>query len=444
MFVTLTGTSTPLLGDGVNARTGMCIDKVVVKVQLYHPCINQLRISLMGPGPITGDANFHPHSSSYEVLLLNQPKTHGTGCAGGTHYFEFDDSSPTSTDTCCVDLYNGTYKPEGKISQFIGVSPVADWTLVVEDVKNDSLAGLLHSWSMNFELSTCTRTYSWQNITEQSTVAAGSNWPSPRYQALSISYNNYIFIYGGRDNLDRPLKDLYRYDTKEFTWTQLQPVDFAFALSAASSVGYNILLTSWGVFRYGGYLRQPFMSSASVSGDQYMGDLYLMDPITLRWVLVDAEPWMGSTKLSSPPVPTSRYHSSVVFIPSNALTWTTQFSYRTLFDQKIDSTYANYQGATADSILLFGGHDGASGIIPDGSSGGMLGDMWMFRMANWSTEGNRAKQRVYQQSRCAWRVHNSSRSSSSWARSHGCTMTHQCSLRDLLLLSWCAAFNQTL
>jgi hypothetical protein len=45
------------------------------------------------------------------------------------------------------------------------------------------------------------------------------------------------------------------------------------------------------------------------------------------------------------------------------------YNYRVLYDHKLPSYQANFQGLSTDSLLLFGGYNGAAGSIVDGSSG---------------------------------------------------------------------------
>ena len=91
-------------GQGVSARSGECIEKVTVRVVITHPCFNQLRISLMGPGPQTGSPNFHSAAAAHEVLLYNQRKTNGTGCIAVTQEIAFDSASETILDQVTLTL----------------------------------------------------------------------------------------------------------------------------------------------------------------------------------------------------------------------------------------------------------------------------------------------------------------------------------------------------
>ena len=67
--------------------------------------------------------------------------------------------------------------------------------------------------------------------------------------------------------------------------------------------------------------------------------------------------------------PPPRYLGATVFIPSKTFDIKHSFGYRTLYDNPIISNSANFQGLVADSFVVFGGHNGATGSIVDGSSG---------------------------------------------------------------------------
>lgn len=451
VFVTINGSAPSFVasnGEGINARTGKCIESVVVKVTLMHPCINQIRLSIMGPGPQTGSPNFHSQSSSHEVLLFNQRKTNGTGCISGTQTFIFDENSDLSTDSCCKSSYSDSFFPEGRLSEFVGASTSNEWTLVIQDMKPDELTGSLIDWEIDFVVSPCVWSYTWTNLTSTIATAVSGEAPVNRYGAKSVVYGSnpsYIFVLGGHDRNDNPLRDLYRFDTNAKTWKALKPVNFfggdptkwGATFGTANSAGSNYMLTSWGILRYGGYFRQPYMNHAG-STDQYTSDVYLEDPSTLRWTAVDASPcpealFDGTTKQT----PLPRYLAAAVFIPSHTIEWRRTFSYRNLYDQYPVSSRSNYASSLADSILLFGGHMGSTGSTYDGSTGGLLGDLWMLRLANLSTDGQRFKQQRYLEQQCLWRT----------SRSEPCLGTGTlplCSFRDLIMLGWCAGRNQTM
>lgn len=466
--------------------------------------MSQLRLSLMGPGPNSVAEDYHTNSASYEVLLLNQriaPNARNTtsktvynpvdGCVKGTKLFEFNDDSSKATTSLnpltpihYEDEYGAddvfVYNPEGKLSSFLGVDPNAQWTLVVEDMVIDSHVGELINWELDIMISPCKLTAKWVNLTvpesfnyngtntsltnefDDHTIFENSNssafksvYPVSRYDMLSIAYNQYFFIYGGRDANGNVLKDLYRYNVSSNIWTKLVPINFdSIVLEPASSVGSSFMLTSWGLFRYGGYFRQPYMAVNSDNNfqsdkyaSQYVSDVYLMDPVTLRWRRLQPQPWNKSNNVISETVPKGRYLSSSVFIPS--LTTKRKVSYRNLYGgDSIPSTNRNDMGTISDSILMFGGFDGTVGSVYDGSSGGLLNDMWMIRLNNMSTESSRRSQEEYMSTHCVTidRVlsnRNSSRNSCLLIQEAD-NSTISCDFRNLLLLSWCSYSNQTI
>jgi len=303
---------------------------------------------------------------------------------------------------------------------------------------SDSIGGTLDAFEVDFVTQPCFPTYKWTNLTS----ATATGQPTPRYHAYSMAYNQFLFVYGGRDSYDRPLSDLYRYNVLTDTWNVLTPVNFNVVFETASSTASNFVLTNWGILRFGGYFRQPVMPLAY---GNYDNTVMVMDPVTLRWSAVGLIAWpqYKTNVLFDRASPAPRYLSAAVFLSSKQFDWPTKFTHRNLYDQLIPSVSANYAGTIIDSLMISGGFDGSSGSTYDGSSGGFLKDVWMLRLANWSTEGSRQRQQLYLEQRCAWR-------SNSAALSRGvqnCTTSGDnqlCDLRDLLMLGWCGQYNQTL
>jgi hypothetical protein len=409
--------------DVFKARSGSCITDLVVSVSFYHPCVSQLRMSLQGPGPSTGSPNFLAHSYEEEVLLFDQRKINTTACAGGNFTFIFDEDGTHATSTCCEDSGEHSFRPDGRLYEYLGASPYAEWTLVIEDMSIDGFNTVLYDFDISFDVTPCQREYYWEKV-----IASNpEDQPEARYQAKMIVYESDFFLFGGRGDGDTILTDLYRYNMDANEWTMLTPRDFDLTFNTASMVGMNIAITTWGLIRFGGYIRLPSMSD----GDSYVNEVYLMDPISLHWRRVELD--------SAAMLPVGRYLSSSVFIPSSSMRWRTQFSYRTLFDQRVTSTHANFAGSNADSLLMFGGHNGATGSLEDGSTGGMLNDMWQLRLANWSLTSNRDSHNSYVHRSCQWRTTGNS-TNACVSGSAGAT----CKLRDLLLLAWCNNMNQTM
>lgn len=519
-------------GDGLNVRQGLCVKKVNVEVEVYHDCLSQLQISLWGPGPLTGSFNFHAlDASNYEVRLLHQVKSPNSTCISGWNHFYFDDLASQGIPLDFSSPWKGPLRPEGQLAHFQGTSPLAEWFLSVEDTVQDNLEGVLKSWTFHVELEDCSPTFRWTPIfngtstmvtsTSSASSSASSTTPPPRYGAMMASFQHHLFLFGGRDASNRPLSDLYRLDLSSTSslrgsgaqWVLLKPVGFSFGYEVAMSAGSSFALTTWGLIRYGGYYRQPYLSStssasatpskvmstntttsssssstvgntststppsspqvasstASYSFPSYESQLFVLDPNTFRWKAMMVEDFPlhggiqgGSTLGISRPAP--RYNSGIVFLPSSqvksgamkffsssssvATVADESISDRMLYDEKLSSTSVNYMGSFVDSLLVYGGFNGASGTIVDGSTGGMLNDMWMVRLANWSTIGMRTTQQQYLDRVCQGRlvaIANAAASNSSNSVFLSCLgpSGSTCNVRDFIMLPWCASTNQT-
>jgi hypothetical protein len=425
--------------DVFSSRYGPCLRDLVIEVEVSHPCVNQLRLSLQGPGPSTGSPNFHPHSFDYEVLLFDSThRVNTTACARGTFQFLFSDSdtdessssgssgSAEATTSCCHTAGRHRFRPDGRLSEYLGGTPFANWTLLVEDMEIDGQAGQLLSWQIRYITEPCNRQYSWTLV---SPTNPPQDLPPARYSSNMIVYEQSIFLFGGRGSGDQILTDLYRYDLHSNRWATLFPMNFNIPFGTASMVGMNLALSRWGLIRFGGYIRLPSLAGGKSKGT-YVNDVFLMDPVTLQWTVVAIE--------QSSQYPAGRYLSGSVFLPSSAFQWKTQFSYRALFDQRLTSTGANFGSSLIDSLLIFGGDNGATGSFVDGSTGGMLNDMWQLRLGNWSLSSERMKQDAYVTKHCQWRKTISGRDPS--AKQNLCAPPNAgsvCDLRDMILLAWC-------
>ena len=119
------------------------------------------------------------------------------------------------------------------------------------------------------------------------------------------------------------------------------------------------------------YFRQPYQST---NGLNYDDSVYLMDVDTLRWQRLTALPWPDTLRQvdesSGKSLPPGRYLSGMVFVSMNLLSWKRTWNYRALFDRLLGSTHANFLSSMSDSLLVYGGFNGATGSIEDGSSGG--------------------------------------------------------------------------
>lgn len=405
-------------------------------------CINQLRISLRGPGASTGAANYMEHSHGHEIILMDQQSKETAFCTQGVKELEFVDRNsvlgmhyaPTS-DCCSANKSSYFFISDGSFAEFAGAPIARPWTLVVQDMITDDRVGSVLAWSLNASVKTCYERHSWTNITA---VATGSK-PSARYGAKSFVHLDSLFIYGGRDSRDFLLFDLYRLNTTSLVWASLRPSGFReAALDTASMVGASFSLTFWGFIRFGGLYRLP---SDSRTDSNYVNDVYVMDPVTMKWTYLSTEADHSSPG-SPPHIPARRYLAGLVNIPSRFVWWSqSTTSYRSLYDQRLPSSSANYAGSEIDSLMMFGGFDGATGIMHDGSSGGLLSDMWQLRLGNLSTPERRDSQRAYMQRHCSWRTADATARLPPGCFNVTGTATASspaCALRDLLLTIWCS------
>ena len=420
--------------DGSNSATsGLCVNDVQVNVTLYHPCAAQLYVAIRGPGPSVGSQNYHPPHSLFDVVLFNQWKTNGTGCVGGPINFIFNDSSLRNTYDCCPQQYNGYYRPDGPLSSFIGVSPFSEWYLVVQDMVADGFNGSLVNWSLSISVAPCRKAYTWSQVS----VPGNSLIPPPRFQGSSIAIASSLFLFGGQTANGSTLYDLWRFDLSTSQWIQLVPMKFD-SLSATLAYGMSAVLTPIGLLEFGGYSASTLTSLGQTSPQPYSGSLINVDPYTgARTTMASSQ----STSSSAPPPP--RYLSAAAFIPSNKVGWRTQFPPAAYFNRSQSSTHTNLLGSIIDSVIIFGGDNGATGIVYDGSSGGLLGDTWMFRLANSSAPNGRANTFALSQKVCGWRLRSPFGKSSLFGSCFG-NATSSCDFNTLLIAAWCLGEYQAI
>ena len=71
----------------------LCINSVDVELTLTHNCVKDLQIGLYGPGPRTGDKNFHPENRADRVQLFGMfAGDRGCGSATGISAAKFSDA----------------------------------------------------------------------------------------------------------------------------------------------------------------------------------------------------------------------------------------------------------------------------------------------------------------------------------------------------------------
>jgi hypothetical protein len=194
------------------------------------------------------------------------------------HEFEFNDGFVDNPSThgrsagFSSAAGNNRLKPAGKLSEFRGSTHSSTWSLIVEDMFQDTLMGELIDWEITFVTSPCFPAYYWTPM--QPTTNEN---PPARYNAKMISHEHSLFVFGGRDAKDNVLEDLYRFDYFVKEWIALNPIGFYnSALDPSSSVGSNMVMTPWGLIRFAGYYRQRYMSNifntrtGNSQGDRYL------------------------------------------------------------------------------------------------------------------------------------------------------------------------------
>ena len=409
-------------------RSGQCVQSVVVRVTFTHPCASQIRISLMGPGPPSGSQDFHSPSSALEEVLFNRCTTGGRmQCAQGLQNITFTDTSLRSFLECCPQVYQGDYHPEGHISTFIGSDPFGNWSLIVEDMVQDDLTGTLLHWELELVVAPCVPTYSWTEVSSLNVV------PAPRYQARMITINSSFFLFGGQGISGEELTDLWRFDLDTLQWTSLatsnQPssmFDFAY--------GASIMLSPLGILEFGGY--SPSERSVEHPTDLYSNKLLVVDLSTKARQL---------PKVSSPVQPQPRYLAAAVYIPSSAISWRHSFSTAAIYNQSLPSTRSNFVGQMIESVFVFGGDVGISGMTADGSGGGALSDSWMLRLATFSTDDSRTSRRLNRDRSCAWRLQSQSAADAFGVSGcYGSFNSTPCNLVALFISAWCLGAFQTI
>lgn len=444
-------------------------------------------MSITGPGPQSASANYFASGSNLNIRLLNAGVTNiesvdsAGSCVGGAHTFVFNDNfdnvyedlpNPSGSDSLTHPTDVFYLKPAGQLAQFKGHSPLTNWTVIIEDTTNDNLVGTVLNYSIAFTTRKCFPVYTWVNLTNSQT--AQNTQPPARYGALSLVHDRSLFIFGGRDKADRPLNDLYRFDVDTQMWMQLTPAaDFystgVYMTRTGNSAGANYVLTSWGLFRFAGYFRNP-VSAVQNNGvaqrSNYDNRVYLLDPVTMQWKEIaislfndtPSNPQLSS--LMNTPIP--RYLSGAAFLPASTFNWHSQHYLaalevapgssaasidRVLFDANIFSLQANFQSSVADSLLVFGGFDGASGVLDDGSSGGLLNDLYLLRLNTLSTSASRSTKEAYRETHCRWRSTSTAvsrdRVRSCLVGTSSASAAQPCVFRDLLMLSWCQGDNQS-
>jgi hypothetical protein len=393
-------------------------------------------MTLKTSGPVMGSPNYFPNNNNeFEILLLNGLKSNMTDCISGVYEFIFNDNNRNNIDSrlampasrataapntpnnartgefpatsikyensnrCCFDgaQFVHYYQANGKLSELIDNSLVNDYTLVVEDMKADSLRGQVIDYEIILESISCHPIFEWKRLNYSTNLQNRNNLPVPRYDANIVSYNYSVFIFGGKDVENTYLQDLFRYDLLLNQWTNLKPVGFYDnPLDTANALGASFLVTSYGIIRFGGYYRQPYLSKVgrnfakndrdnsdrlrhdqidSTDNNNFDNNVFVMDPITMKWQMMNISILSRrtiNTNLTNSNnyfhytknpfdlhLPKGRYYSAMTFIPSHALPWkqellqtnNSQFSVNNFYNDVVVPSDSGYNYDNNERIL---------------------------------------------------------------------------------------------
>ncbi len=114
----------------INVPSSFELSDVNVTISISHSYLSDVDVKLIGPDNTT------------VILTSENGEDSNLGYANTT----FDDSATTSI-TEGSPPYNGTYKPQGNLSDFNGLNAQGDWTLNIIDNYNQD-GGILNNWSL--------------------------------------------------------------------------------------------------------------------------------------------------------------------------------------------------------------------------------------------------------------------------------------------------------
>ncbi|KAH8097388.1 fibronectin type 3 domain-containing protein [Aureococcus anophagefferens] len=364
----------------VTAGDEWCLRDVDIYVRISHPCASQLSISVVGPGPVSGDGNFRDPVAASWPVLLHAPDANSEACDRldppfstqdalndfgykGDPGMLFDDDAPV--DVRAPDAknpYGGTFRPVDALAEFEGARPSGTWTLVVTDhsggLRKNYNAANLTAFRVVSRLERCERRYVWRNVTN-----ATGDAPPALAGALGVSTGDSLFVYGGRTASDPfPDKALWRYDILTNAWT---------ALSAAPQpegvydpVGKAAVITPWGIYAFGGL--GGWHDERGLPCSQFDGRVLWLDMLSNRWWGLDDEVWPGPHEIEVDP---GRHRVDGAFVvaatPGVADVVSAAADVRAGLLPDTDA-------AVPPAILLFGGDDDFSD----------LDDAWLLKLGN--------------------------------------------------------------
>lgn len=374
---------------------------ITVSVTFSHPCLSQVQINLRGPGPLNPSPNYYPNvqadsSSFLEIPLITRFSTGSGECVGGKFTILFNDNFQSNSLSYDYDKLNNInlnnkeliddgeelnhyflkFKPSASLNNFYDFSIFSNqWSIILSDNTNDILDGVFYNWNIKFNFNKKFESSTWELVHPGNTFTVtnsdmnlsydnydqipnnifsfSSVYPSKRYGAISILHEDSFYIYGGYNENNKNLNDLYRFSLTKNLWHELTPVGFdSYSFSPTSATGYSLSLTPWGLARFGGYSRYPhninmlkkdsnlnFYSNDKRASYFFDSIIYILDPVTMRWQNItitslknednasNIKNFISTKKLFSvqPSVsvlgeqPPPRYLSSFVYVPKDAV-----------------------------------------------------------------------------------------------------------------------------
>jgi subtilisin-like proprotein convertase family protein len=440
-----------------NARASKdyCISDMTIQVTITHTCLQNVKIQIFGPGPstfpsrqqdkealVTPDAEVKwsndeglgagekrvnpsaPSSRSFPVTLFEIPFPLGTQCTSGQRTLKFSSSASQSLSSVFTPT-DGEVQPLDPLSVFYRLPANGGWTLMVSDGRVYSNSGTLNSWDIKFKLQRCVPTYTWKHLSKSVTGTP----PSARYQHSAIVYQNSMYIFGGKNQVQ--FEDLYRFDyvpdSSSSKWVKLNAFPYD-----KRHFGHSFVLTPYHLLSIGGGLQGREFRDR-LSHVEIRQQKVHTPKQGWRKLPLDGEKTTEAKMLSFEGIPLKSHlmhHQKQGFgkLPSARY-----FASAAFFQPSTDEN-------RSPQIFLFGGQDETT----------YFEDLWRIDLALLSQENPDAEIAQLRKRVCDWRISNSA-FQTMWLNSCGATPTiassgslTMCKLDMILLYSWCEKAYQTI
>ncbi len=364
----------------------MCVQQAKVKVSLTHEsCLDDnLEIFLVLP-------------SQHEVHLFKGNKKNRCGTGTSLNSFEFTDFSAFEQIT----------------PRLHGLRADGRYSLRVIDLNLDGNAGALQSWELELTTFPCDKNGEWRKI-----VPLLGQTPPDRYNAHILPFKNYIFLFGGQgwDPLTgkhTSLNDLWRFDTVNLVWKELNLSPFHNDLSN----GASLTLSPFGMIKHAGYdTRNRRMTS----------ETHFLDLFSNKWKKL---PTTGRRATSS--VKFNAHHKEKP-LPQlwEDLPESRAFHAAALvnFRPQFSAIKPNGLPSHAPKLVVFGGFDGLD----------VLGDVWDLDLSKLFSD--RSPLQTYYEMHCKWREGGHIREEFHESCGGDLFQAKDCSLELLFKEAWCEKY----